>query len=158
MNTVMWPATWGYYLTQLVNGSVPNPSVIVPAARDHFAAAVRARGHFPIMRIGRQPYGAFPVCWSAHWKLLEGRPLDAPLAGLLAKLRAAWENSIANVPDSRGSADPEASLVTMLGMTASCNSFVARNVIGPEYNFSYWNFIQKDLQQPGGRRCRRKRW
>ena len=145
MNTVMWPATWGYYLTQLVNGSVPNPSVIVPAARDHFAAAVRARGHFPIMRIGRQPYGVLPVCWSAHWKLLEGRPLDAPLAGLLAKLRAAWENSIANVPRIPGSADPEASLVTMLGMTASCNSFVARNVIGPEYNFSYWNFIQKDL-------------
>jgi len=30
-------------------------------------------------------------------------------------------------------------------MTASSNSFVARNVVGPEYNFSYWNFVQKDL-------------
>jgi len=46
MNTVMWPATWGYYLSHLVNGSVPNPDVIVPAARDHFAAAVRAARTF----------------------------------------------------------------------------------------------------------------
>jgi len=145
INTVLWPATWGYYLSQMVNGSVPNPDVILPAARDHFAAAVRARGHFPIMRVGRQPYGLLPVCWSASWKSLEGRPLDAPLAGLLAKLRPTWELSIANVPRIPGSADAEASLVSMLGMTASSNSFIARNVVGPEYNFSYWNFIQKDL-------------
>ena len=145
MNTVMWPGTWGYYLSQLVNGSVPNPDTILPAARDHFSAAVRARGHFPILRIGRQPYGLLPVCWSAQWKPIEGRPLDAPLGGLLAKLRATWENSLANVPRIPGSADPEASLASMLGMTASSNSFVARNVVGPEYNFSYWNFVQKDL-------------
>lgn len=145
INRVMWPATWGYYLTQIVNGPIPNPDVIVPAARDHFAAAVRARGHFPILRIGRQPYGILPVCWSAKWKSLEGRALDDPLASLLARLRTQWENSLPNVPRIPGSPDPEASLVSMLGMTASSNSFVARNVIGPEYNFSYWNFIQKDL-------------
>ena len=97
MNTVMWPGTWGYYLSQLVNGSIPNPDTILPAARDHFAAAVRARGHFPILRVGRQPYGVLPVCWSANWKSLEGRALDAPLAGLLARLRTTWENSLPNV-------------------------------------------------------------
>lgn len=145
MNQVMWPATWGYYLTQIVNGSVPNADVIVPAARDHFAAAVRARGHFPVVCAGRQPYGAHPVCWSGNWKSIEGRPLDAPLNGLLEKLRATWQASIPNVPRIPGSADPEGSLVSLLGMTASSNSFAARNVIGPEYNFSYWNFVQQDL-------------
>jgi hypothetical protein len=144
-NTVLWPATWGYYLGQMVNGSVPQPDVILPAARDHFAAAVRARGHYVTLRIGQQPYGVLPVCWSAAWKPLEGRPLDGPLAGLLAKMRPTWENSLANVPRMSASADPEASLASMLGMTPSSNSFSARNVIGPEYNFSYWNFIQKDL-------------
>ena len=145
MNTVMWPATWGYYLSQIVNGTVPNPDVMLPAARDHFAAAVRARGHFPTLRIGRQPYGLLPVCWSANWKSLEGRPLDGPLAGLLAKMRVTWDNSIPNVPRVPASADPEASLTSLLGMTASSNSFVARNVVGPEYNFSYWDFVQHDL-------------
>lgn len=144
-NTVMWPATWGYYLTQIVNGVVPDPAAIVPAARDHFAAAVRARGHFPILRIGRQPYGLLPVCWSATWRPLEGRVLDGPLASLLTKLRATWQSSIASVPRIPGAVDPEAALAGMLGMTASSSSFVARNLIGPEYNFAYWNFIQNDL-------------
>ena len=145
MNTILWPATWGYYLSQMVNGSVPNPSVILPAARDHFVAAVRARGHFPILRIGKQPYGVLPVCWSAAWKPLENGPLEAPLAGLLAGLRTTWEDSLTNVPRLPGSSDPEASLVSILGMTSSNSSLSARNVIGPEYNFSYWNFVQKDL-------------
>ena len=145
MNTVMWPATWGYYLTNLVNGSVADPDVILPAARDHFAAAVRARGHFPILRIGRQPYGLLPVCASAQWKPVEGRALHAPLMSLLARMRTTWLNSLPNVPRIPGSADPEASLAAMLGMSASTQTFAARNVIGPEYNFSYWNFVQKDL-------------
>ncbi len=145
MNTVMWPATWGYYLGQLVNGSVPNPGVMVPAARSHFASAVRARGHFPVVRIGRQPYGVLPVCWSARWQSLEGHPLDGPLAALLATMRTTWESSLPNVPRIPGSSDPEASLTSMLGMTATSNSFAARNVLGPEYNFSHWDFVQKDL-------------
>jgi len=145
MSTVLWPATWGYYLSQIVTGSVPTPEVLLPAARDHFADHVRARGHFPILRIGQQPYGILPVCWSAKWESLEGRPLDAPLAALLTRLRTTWENSIPNVPRLPGASDPEAALVSLLGMTASSNSFVARNVIGPEYTFSYWDFIQKDI-------------
>ena len=59
---------------------------MLPAARDHFKDHVRARGHFPALRIGRQPYGVLPVIWSAHWKSLEGRPLDAPLISLLGRL------------------------------------------------------------------------
>lgn len=145
INTVLWPATWGYYLDQIVTGAVPNPDVLLPAARDHFTMHVRARGHFPILRIGRQPYGVLPVCWSARWQPLEGRPLDAPLAGLLGRLRATWESSAANVPRLPGAIDPEAALVSLLGMSPSSTSFVARNVIGPEYNLSYWRFVQKDL-------------
>ena len=145
INTVMWPATWGYYLSQIVNGSVPNPDATLPALHDHFTAEVRARGHFPIVRVGKQPYGLLPVVWSAQWKPLEGRALDAPLQGLLAKMRVTWENSISNVPRIPGAADPDASLAALLGMTASSSSFSVRNVVGPEYNFSYWNFMQKDL-------------
>ena len=61
------------------------------------------------------------------------------------KMRATWENSLPNVSRIPGSADPEASLVSMLGMTPTSDSFVARYVVGPEYNFAYWNFVQKDL-------------
>jgi hypothetical protein len=145
MNGVLWPATWGYYLHQLVAGAAPSPDVLVPAARDHFKNHVRARGHFPALRIGRQPYGVLPVCWSAQWKPLEGRPLDGPLASLLKRLRATWENSLVNVPRLPGAADPEAALVGVLGMGPSSTSYVVRSMIGPEYNLSYWNFMRKDL-------------
>jgi hypothetical protein len=145
INTVFWPATWGYYLGQIVNGSFSNPGAMLPAVRDHFIAEVRARGHFPAVRIGKQPYGLLPVVWSANWKPLEGRVLDAPLQALLTQMRVTWEDSISNVPRIPGAGDPDASLAAVLGMTASSNSFSARNVVGPEYNFSYWDFVQKDL-------------
>ena len=79
MNTVLWPATLGYYLEQIVNGSVPTPDVLLPQARDHFSTHVRARGHFPILRAGSQPYGVLPVMWSTRWKDLENRALNTPL-------------------------------------------------------------------------------
>ena len=117
----------------------------MPAARDHFKDHVRARGHFPALRIGRQPYGVLPVCWSAGWKPLEGRALDAPLASMLARLRTTWENSVPNVPRLPGAADPEAALVGLLGMSPSSTSYVARNMIGPEYNLSYWKFARQPI-------------
>ena len=145
MNEALWPSTWGYYLEQIVTGSVPVPDTILPIARDHFNQHVRARGHFPIVRIGRQPYGILPVCWSAAWQPLEGRALDQPLASLLARMRTTWETSVATVSRIPGAQDREAALVNLLGMTPSSQSYAARSVVGPEYNFAYWNFVQKDL-------------
>lgn len=147
MNTVLWPATWGYYLEQIVSGSVPTPDVLLPIARDHFINHVRARGHFPILRAGAQPYGILPIQWSAQWQDLENRALDAPLMSLLANLRTTWENSVANVPQIPGAVDPEAALVSILGMQPRSASYSARSVIGPEYNLTYWRFIQQDPGQ-----------
>ena len=144
MNTVLWPATLGYYLEQIVSGSIPTPDVLLPLARDHFSTHVRARGHFLILRAGSQPYGVLPVMWSAQWKELENRALDSPLMSLLAQLRPTWENSVANVPRIPGAADPEAALVSILGMEPRSVAYSARSAIGPEYNLTYWRFLQKD--------------
>jgi hypothetical protein len=147
MNTALWPATWGYYLNHIVAGAIPNPDAVVQQARDHFGAAVRARGHYPAMRVGRQPYGILPVCWSSAWKPLEGRALDAPLGALLANLRTTWLNAARNVPRVPGAVDPEAALVSLLGTTASSNNYGLRRVVGPEYNFAFWKFAQPELKQ-----------
>lgn len=147
MNTVLWPATWGYYLNQIVGGAIPTPETIVPQARDHFGAAVRARGHYPTLRVGHQPYGILPVSWSAAWKPLEGRAIDAPLTALLTNMRATWSAATGRVPRMPGAADPEAALVSLLGMTASSTNYGLRRVVGPEYNFSFWKFVQPELKQ-----------
>ena len=62
LNTVMsWPATWGYFLEQIVTGAVPDPDTILPLVRDHFISHVRGRGNFPILRVGE------PALWcSSH--------------------------------------------------------------------------------------------
>jgi hypothetical protein len=145
MNTVLWPATWGYYLEQLVTGAVQTPDVILPEARDHFNAHVRAGGHFPILRVGRQPYGILPVSWSSQWKPLEGRALDPPLVSLLTTMRTNFENSVANVPRLSGASDPESALVSILGMSPSSASFAVRPLVGPEYNFTYWRFVHAEI-------------
>lgn len=147
LNTVLWPATWGYYLSQVVTGAVPTPEVMLPAARDHFIKHVRARGHFPTLRVGQQPYGVLPVCWNAQWKSLDGLPLDGPLSNLLGRLREIFSPSIQNVPRLPHQDDPEAQLVSLLGMTPASTSMVARGMIGPEYNYAFWNFIQQEVSK-----------
>src|SRR5207245_7061831 len=47
MNTLLWPATLGYYLAHLVTGVIPDPDTLLPAARAHFTKWVRARGPWP---------------------------------------------------------------------------------------------------------------
>ena len=147
INTVMWPATWGYFLEQIVTGAIASPDTMLPLAHDHFVSHVRARGHFPVLRVGKQPYGILPVVCAAQWTPLEGGALEAPLMSLLAKMRPTWEGSVASVPQLPGAADPEAALVSLLGMAPSSTSWTARNLIGPEYNLTYWRFLQQDPGQ-----------
>jgi hypothetical protein len=88
MNTLLWPATWGYFLEQMMAGAVNHQTLLSPSAlswaRAHFKSFVRPDGPLPTVRIGRQPYGLLPVTSLAGW------PLDdqsEPLARLLRSLR-----------------------------------------------------------------------
>lgn len=80
-NSALWPATMGYYLQQIGvdNSFLDNPSMWPNSAttdsgpdrnehllrlgayRRHFIRFVRARGPFPALRIGDQPYGLLPA-------------------------------------------------------------------------------------------------
>jgi hypothetical protein len=142
INNVLWPATWGYFLEQIITGVVPSPGTMLPLARDHFNNYVRARGHYPILRIGSQPYGVLPVMFSGSWKPLEGGALDAPLMNLLSQMRPTWEASTNNVPQIYGAPDADAALVSLLGMTPASENYATRSVTGPEYNLSYWRYVQ----------------
>lgn len=64
MNTALWPATWGYFLSQIlgVGGVNENPLTEDDIAwlRGHFIDFVRAGGPLPAVRIGKQPYASCP--------------------------------------------------------------------------------------------------
>ncbi len=59
MNTVLWPATWGYFLRHIMGDMFTEAQI--SAWRAHFVNYVRARGPLPVLRAGRQPYGVLPV-------------------------------------------------------------------------------------------------
>ena len=147
MHTVLWPATWGYYLEQLVAGTVPSPQDLLPQIRAHFIEHVRARGHLPIACIGRQPYGLLAVSSSMQWKPLGGGTLDAPLASFLGRLRTMWRASIQNVKCLAGASDPDAALASFLSMSPSSTNYAARAVIGPQYSTFYWRHVNQSLTE-----------
>jgi hypothetical protein len=145
MNTVLWPATWEYYLTNLVNGAVPDPSNTIPAARAFFISWVRGRGPWATLRIGRQPYGVMPVVWSGGYQPRTGDTLSAPLLSLMEKLRPTWRAASANVPRVGLGSDPDAMLAGILGMSPRSETYVGRSVMGPQYNEYYWKFLARPI-------------
>ncbi len=92
MNTALWQATWGYYLTNMVGmeGTGVTPETIA-WAREHFVTHVRSFGPFAPIRCGRQPYGVLPVTSLDLWRPRAGDEAalanDTWLKGFLIRLR-----------------------------------------------------------------------
>jgi hypothetical protein len=59
INHVLWPATWGYFLFQFMDGIEIRKDL--ERWRAWFSDHVRARGPLPALRVGNQPYGLLPV-------------------------------------------------------------------------------------------------
>jgi hypothetical protein len=145
MNTVLWPATLGYYLENMVTGAVPDADSVIPAARSHFAAWVRARGPWPTLRIGRQPHGVVPVVSSRSYQAIEGGALLPKLFALLQTLRTFWQSSVGHVDRVAPGSDPDATLAAILAMSPSSTSYAGRTLLGPQFNDYYWRFLGQNV-------------
>ncbi|WP_028048808.1 hypothetical protein [Cellulomonas sp. URHD0024] len=80
--TVLWPATWGYYLTQLLRTDEWDTDG--PRWRRWILDTVRGGGPLPVLRAGRQPYGVLPSTSLERWRpdraagLVAAELLDTP--------------------------------------------------------------------------------
>ena len=72
MNVALWPATWGYYLDQMMADVFSEASIA--SGREHFVGLVRGSGSLPPLRVGHQPYGVLPVTSLERWVPAEGGP------------------------------------------------------------------------------------
>jgi hypothetical protein len=79
MATVLWPAGWGYFLTQLMAPLFQG--VELAPWRRFVIDTVRGRGPLPTLRAGDQPYGVLPVTSLDRWGP------DVPLPELVALYR-----------------------------------------------------------------------
>ena len=144
MNTLLWPATFGYFLWQMVDPLVDDATQ--EAVRRHFIASVRGRGPLPVLRIGRQPYGLLPITSLDRWQPVAPDPAAEAVARVTKALRVAWRSSVAGVPSAPGGGDPDASLLALLAMTPNASVERARTAISRELAVDAALFYQQDPQ------------
>lgn len=167
MNTALWSATLGYFLSQMITaraGQFADEDRLW--TRQHFINYVRANGPLPSLRIGKQPYGVLPVTSLDAWRALPGSAAqETKLVELLRKLREIWRANIGQVPrvgrsnEPGATPDPEGDLAELLSTDGLSTGFAARSVLGRHYVQHLWPFIEPtpelpdiDLNTPAGRR------
>ncbi len=151
MATALWPATWGYYLLNLIGFDGTGLTVDAIAwAREHFIAHVRAFGPLPTLRVGRQPYGVLPVT------PLDGQPAavtDARERWLATTLKTLsnrlWQPRTPDVPRIGRSDDPALDLSAVLQSDAISHSYRLRYLLGPRYLEHLRKFLGEDLATSG---------
>lgn len=135
MNTLLWPATGGYFLEQIMAGSgfpvaAARP---FPRAHQHFRQYVRAAGPLPLIRVGRQPYGLLPV--TAHGRALHKDSGERLFLDALAALRGVWQAALPHIPQAlpqEGSTEIERDLLDILRMSAHSVGYHGRLVFDKE--------------------------
>jgi hypothetical protein len=141
MASAVWPATLGYYLSQLMD-PVFTPDE-VEQVRIYFRDRVRARGPLPAFRVADTPLGILPT--TAVW----GYPatpnsLQARLISFLLQVLSAFRN--ARHPRI-GDGDPKDALVKILAAEASARSYRVRHAIGEEWLRSLVNLLHIGSEQ-----------
>lgn len=159
MNAALWPATWGYYLSQLLTsnfepintwmqqaiGLYPqhlvdrvNDGSLFDALRDYFISYVRARGPLPAIRVGYQPYGILPTSSFAQWQDLPRDAKDPDIVNLLLHLLNSWRQQITQVPNIERLPDPDKNVLEILSQEALSYSYIERRVYGQQLMHNLW--------------------
>ncbi|MFN8499165.1 MAG: hypothetical protein U0641_15050 [Anaerolineae bacterium] len=159
MNTALWPATWGYFLAQMVGVGDPGGSPLtdddIAWARRHFIDNVRASGPLPTLRVGKQPYGILPVTSLEAWKPRAGQEAqlkrDSALRDFLVRLRGVWRRNFGAVPrlgrsnDTNEGSGLDKDLAEVLSMEALSSRYAMRNLMGRQYLENLWVLLGADF-------------
>jgi hypothetical protein len=142
----LWPATLGYFLTQMM-ANVFTPAQIA-AARDYVLAHAYPRGPLPAFRVGRTPYGVLPVTSLQAYAMPADTtgPVETGLVSFIKKLWPTWLASSANAPHLGPGQDPDQNLLGVLGMDASSMAFQGRSVLGGIFLWNLLGFTGKTSQ------------
>jgi hypothetical protein len=151
INTVMWPITWGYFLTQIMDRVFR--SLDLNSWHEFFIEYVRARGPLPSLRISNQPYGLLPVTSLEFVPTTAGvGPFNA--ADLLIWLRTLqenWRRALVEVPyhnqPRNNQVDPDQNLLSILSMDATSSTYSGRRALGPIYTENLWWFLNDPLDE-----------
>lgn len=141
MVTALWPATFGYFLKQMM-ASVFSAEQI-ETARQYVVVNAIARGPLPSLSVGQTPYGVLPVTSLERYPAQADRAagtVEPKLVQFVRNLWQTWLNSAGAAPHMQNSGDPDAQLVALLGMDASSMTFRGRTVLGDDFLWNYAMF------------------
>ena len=143
MGHVLWPATIGYFLGQMMSPHVDER--MAEQLRRFMRAQVRGRGPFPAFRFGSVPYGLLPVSPLGDWSgKITGEELSDVLPPALQRLAGLWLQSSGNVPRVGRSGDPDADLIHTLAMDVSAQTVQIRRALGYDATWNIRGFLGLD--------------
>lgn len=169
INFVLWSATIGYYLTQMLHQTflVKDASgryvdfdwALYGQWQSYFAEHVQGRGPLPALRVGNQPYGILPVSslelWNGPNPPWPGTNMSS--IDLLRLLRKSWLDLSNQAPYiTQPNTDSDEQLIQLLGMDASSSSYYARRALGPSYGTKSWEYSLDRKLDPSWERVRDK--
>jgi hypothetical protein len=128
MNLATWPATWGYFLDQMLGEMIPDGAI--ERGRQLFRDHVRARGPFPSLCVGQQPYGLLPVSSIESWRKADGA--EDRLAFALRALRGDWRAQAADLPRLGRTADRLQDLAEVLASSPIGLRWLVRGLVPEE--------------------------
>src|SRR5262245_17034408 len=155
MNTVLWPVTWGYYLSNLIGFDGTGLSIELLAwARRHYIDHVRGSGPFPAIRCGRQPYGFLPTTSLELWQPPAGEEVAyAPLTWLRTPLLRfrdnIWRGALREVPRLGSPIEPHEALSQVMRTEALSSRYEIRSMFGRHYVQHLRAFVVEDLANNG---------
>lgn len=142
MSTVVWPASWGYWLPQFAGMDLDDTDW----AAGHAQAFVRPAGPLPMLRVGRQPYGLLPVTSLGRFA---GDERENRLRRILVGLvDGAWRPAIGQAPRV-GRGDVDADLVDVLRLGGRSDRVHLRRAFGARFAQSGQLFLGRRLGEAG---------
>jgi len=132
MNRVLFPATFSYFLDQIMSPLVP-PAAVNQIGQ-HFASWVVPRGVSSAFRVGRVPYGVLPVTSLERWQERNGESaVHQRMVNVLQGGKKNWMASVPFAPHVGATPnDPDKDLLDVLAMDASARQVRVRRVIGED--------------------------
>jgi hypothetical protein len=141
MSRCLWPATLGYFLTQMM--AEVFSAEVIEEARQYVLANAVPRGPIPAFRVGQTPYGVLPVTSLSSYRAnprVTG-PIESNLASFVQKLWPDWLASANGAPHMQRGDDPDQNLMSVLGLEASSMTFHGRQVLGADFMWNFFNLL-----------------
>ncbi|MCW3157699.1 hypothetical protein [Micropruina sonneratiae] len=142
MGRALWPATWGYWLTQFVGVDAAGHDW----ARDFARRFLRPEGPLPTLRVGRQPYGLLPVTALGRYA---GDERTTRLARVLAGVRQEGWRPAVDLAPRVGRSDVASDLVDVLRLEGRSDDLRLRRSMGARFADNLQRFLFREVTGGG---------